>query len=67
MLDRWSLWCKGATEVIIVGFLLAALGVGLALGHPGPGALVGLGLGLVFHYLIENGWIAKPKNNRAED
>ena len=45
MLDRWSLWCKGATEVIIVGFLLAALGVGLALGQPGFGGNRRLSLG----------------------
>lgn len=53
--------------MIIVGFLLASLGIGLALGYPGPALLVGLGLGLVIHYLIENGWIQKPGREKTEE
>lgn len=53
--------------MIIGGFLLAGLGVGLALDNPGSGVLIGLGVGLVLHYLFEKGWISRSRNNGSSD
>lgn len=58
---------EGAAAMIIGGFLLAGLGVGMALGNPGAGALIGLGLGLVFNYLFQEGWISKRKGSDSKD
>lgn len=53
---------EGAVTMIIGGLMLLGIGIGMAFGNVGAGTMIGLGLGLVIHYLVERGVIGKKSS-----
>lgn len=52
--------------MIIGGLLLLGVGIGMAAGDAGAGALIGLGAGLVLQYLVDKGMIGNKKSGSGD-